>query len=269
VLRDDCFWDGLRRRTASRSEPQLRPAAVDRVREGLPAFLVGLNAVLAVKAAERAAAAAVRASGRAIATSGRDADSARAAERASQKEGEWAAEAARHRRLVASWPVEPATAARALRDALRPVRQQLQGLCQGVEALGPTDYVHPSLENAQIALELFRRVLPLPLHDTDRDNLRRDVEPALYKLCWFCQRRVADPARASQVWLHGRVTRKTTGVEWYYRLESVPRCWHCFNYHRGADLPAGVRPEADRDTFPDLRQCLAEGWVVGKRPSNL
>jgi hypothetical protein len=202
-----------------------------------------------------------------MATSGRDAEAARATQQALREEREWAAEADRHRRLVASWPVEPATAARALRDALRPVRQRLQGLCHGVDDLKPTDYVHPSLENAQIALELFRRVLPLPLHAADRDNLQQDVRPALYKLCWFCQRRVADPARPSTAWFHKVIT-GADGVRCcYYRLECAPRCWHCSKYHRGAELPPGVRPEADRDTFPDLRQCLAEGWAFGQRPS--
>src|SRR5262249_6336905 len=50
VLRDDAFWEQLRRRIAARNEPQLPAALAGRLREDLPVFLAGINAQLAVRA---------------------------------------------------------------------------------------------------------------------------------------------------------------------------------------------------------------------------
>jgi hypothetical protein len=155
---------------------------------------------------------------------------------------------------------------------MRPLRQRLRGLCGGVESLRPTDYTHPAAENGQLALELFRRLYPMPPHQADRDNLLEDAGPALDKFCWFCQRRVSEPGCCESFNLHGRVTRRYTDqgryTEYYRLVVDVPRCWHCAKFHRGLELPAGVRPLSDKMNFPPLQKALSDGWKIGLYPAD-
>jgi hypothetical protein len=258
VLRDGLFWAHLRARITALNEPQLTRNLAFQIRDALPELLAGINAQLAVQAAQKA-------TDEALLAIREPNNKAAAAARARQ-----AAEFELHRQFLARMPFDRAAVDRAVRQALRPIRQRLQGLCQSVDVLKPTDYTHPALQDGQAALLLFQHVLPLPLHEMDRDNLKEAASLALYKFCWFCQRKVAESNMAVGVWFYGRVTRSSTSrgqsLEWYRVSVDVPRCWHCFQAHRVKEAPVGVRPEADREFFPDVQKKLAEGWKIGARP---
>ena len=130
------------------------------------------------------------------------------------------------------------------------------------------------------ALDLFKGVASLPSRGVDRDNLLEDAGPALYRVCWFCERRPGDPGAEAVVALHGRVTRTRSGggesVYWDRHFVEVPRCWQCSQAHQRWDMlqglgtaPPGVRPEADKEQFPFVAKFLAEGWGLGVTPEAL
>jgi hypothetical protein len=273
VCKDEALWECLRRRVAARNEPQL-PAAhtVAAIRDDLPRFLAGINAGLAVRAAESAGRAATRAAGRALSAASESAEARRARQQALDEDAARSADAERHRRLLASWPLDPCDVAASFRQAMRPVRQRIQGLCRGVEELQPTDYTKPAVENGQLALELFRRLYPMPTQQLDRDNLLEAAGAALQRFCWFCQRRVREVASSVGLNLYGRVTKRDTDqgqlIEYYHCAVDVPRCWHCAKYHRGYELPPGVRPLSDKASFPHLQRLLSEGWKIGLYPGS-
>jgi hypothetical protein len=180
-------------------------------------------------------------------------------------------EAQRHKEWVQRSGLDPGTIDDALRRALRPVRERLKSLCAtaGEEASG----------NWQTAVDLFRAVAPLPARESDRDNLLDDVEPALSRICWFCQRQVSAAGSAAVVPMHGRLTRTRTGsgesVHWDRQVIEVPRCWPCSQAHQRWDmlkalgtLPPGVRPESDKDSYPFVTRYLAGGWGLGVAPAD-
>jgi hypothetical protein len=164
----------------------------------------------------------------------------------------------------------------ALRRALRPVRERIKTLCATAASASAHD-------NWQTAVELFKGVSGLPARDVDRDNLLEDVGPALYRICWFCQKRTSDSGSQTTVPLHGRVTRQRSSsssssesVHWDRQFIEVPRCWHCSQAHQHWDMhmalgtiPVGTRPEADKTAFPFVAKYLADGWGLGLTPEGL
>ena len=182
-------------------------------------------------------------------------------------------EAPRQRELMKNSGLESADADEALRRALRPVRERIKTLCQTAASAGTTD-------NWQTAIDLFKGVSGLPARSVDRDNLLEDAGPALYRICWFCQKRGSDPGSAAAVPLHGRVTRNRSGggqsLHWDRQCIEVPRCWQCSQAHQQWDLhmalgtiPVGTRPETDKTAFPFVAKYLAEGWGLGLAPEGL
>jgi hypothetical protein len=182
-------------------------------------------------------------------------------------------EAERQRDLLRNSGLDSADADEALRRALRPVRERIKTLCETAAAAGTHD-------NWQTAIDLFKGVSSLPSRTVDRDNLLEDAGPALYRMCWFCQRRASDPGSATAVPLHGRVQRSRSGggesLHWDRRCVEVPRCWQCSQAHQQWDLhkalgtiPAGTRPETDKTAFPFVAKYLSEGWGLGLAPEGL
>jgi hypothetical protein len=235
VLANEAFWERLSRRIEELNEAQLPVTLAEELRRGLPVLLLRLNAELAVRWAER----------------------------------HFPLEAQRHKELVHHSGLDAGAIDEALRHALRPVRERIKSLCEtaGQESSG----------NWQTAIDLFRAVAPLPARDSDSDNLLEDVGPALQRMCWFCQRQLSEAGSATVVPLHGRVTRTRTGsgesVHWDRQFIEVPRCWPCSQAHQRWEmlralgtLPAGVRPETDRTTFPFVARLLAGGWGLGVAP---
>jgi hypothetical protein len=198
VIRDDRFWAHLGGLMAARNEPQLTAHLARQIRNDLPVFVAGINAQLAVRAVQQATEEKLRALRH-------PADKASASRAAT-----FSAEVERQRQVLARSPFDRVDVDRAIRQALRPVRQRLKGLCRSVSDIVPGDYGHPALQDGLTALTLFRYVQPLPLNDKDRDNLQEDVAPALYKFCWFCQRRIGEFGYSKRVFLNGRVTRQKT-----------------------------------------------------------
>jgi hypothetical protein len=178
-------------------------------------------------------------------------------------------EAERQIELMKQSGFETQDADEALRSALRPVRERIKTLCES----GGHD-------SWQVALELFKGVGALPTRDIDRVNLLEDAGPALYNICWFCQKNASDPAVAAKVPMHGRLTRTKTGggesVHWDRQIVEVPRCWQCSQVHQRWDMakavgvaPVGVRPEGDKTEFPFVAKFLAEGWGLGITPESI
>lgn len=239
VLAQPHFWERLRQRLADLNEPQLPATLADELQQALPVALLGINAELAVRWAER----------------------------------RLPAEAKRHRELLHGSGQDGGELDEALRRALRPLRERIKSLCE-------TAGEDAASGNWQTAVDLFRAIAPLPARDSDRDNLLEDAAPALYRICWFCQRKASDAGSATLVPLHGRITRTRTGsgesVHWDRQFIEVPRCWPCSQAHQRWDmlkalgtLPAGVRPEADKNTFPFVARFLADGWGLGAAPEEL
>jgi len=182
-------------------------------------------------------------------------------------------EADRHRGLLRSSGQDAIDADEALRRALRPVRERIKTLCETAVTAGTHD-------NWQTAVDLFKGVSGLPARDVDRDNLLEDAGPALYRICWFCQKRASEPGSATAVSLYGRVTRTRKGngesVHWDRQFIEVPRCWQCSQAHESWDLhkalgtiPIGTRPESDKTAFPFVAKYLADGWGMGQAPEGM
>jgi hypothetical protein len=175
-------------------------------------------------------------------------------------------EADRHKQLMAQSGLDSDDANEAFRRALRPVRERLKTLCES-----------GGHEGWQAAVDLFKGVSSLPSRDTDLANLLEDAGPALYKVCWFCQKQPSDPAIAAVVPMHGRVTRTKTAngesLHWDRLFVEVPRCWQCSQAHQRWQMlysagaaPVGVRPESDKTAFPFVARHLADGWGLGATP---
>jgi hypothetical protein len=182
-------------------------------------------------------------------------------------------EAARHRRLLQTSALDSIDIDEALRRALRPVRERIKTLCHSAAQAGTADHW-------QTALDLFKGIAGLPIRAVDRDNLLEDAGPALYRICWFCQKRASEPGSGAVVALHGRMTRIPTAggesVHWDRQAIEVPRCWHCSQAHQHWDLqqalgtvPLGTRPESDKTAFPFVAKHLAEGWGLGLTPEDI
>jgi hypothetical protein len=179
-------------------------------------------------------------------------------------------EAQRHKELVQRSGLDAGDIDEALRRALRPLRERIKLLCE-------TAADDHTSANWQTAVDLFRAIAPLPARDTDRDNLLEDAGPALYRICWFCQRQGSDAGSATVVPMHGRVTHTASGtgesVHWDRQFIEVPRCWQCSQAHQRWEMlralgtvPPGVRPEADKTAFPFVARFLADGWGLGVAP---
>ena len=221
------------------NEPQVPESLAEEMRQALPQALLSVNAQLAVQWAER----------------------------------RLPPEAERHKELMKRSGFDALDADEALRRALRPVRERIKMLCQTAnEAEGH--------DNWRSAIDLFKGVASLPARSVDRDNLLEDVGPALFRICWFCQKQESALGSAATVPLHGRVTRTRTGsgesVNWDRHVVEVPRCWQCSQAHQRwpmlqalGTVPAGVRAESDKTSFPFVAKYLAEGWGLGVTPDNL
>jgi hypothetical protein len=183
-----------------------------------------------------------------------------------------AEEANRHRQIVCGSGLDDIDIEQALRRALKPVRERLRSLSQ--------DGGQGQADGWRTAVELYQRVVGLPLTQTDRDTLLDDVAEVLKRVCWFCQKRVGESGTASVVWLHCRLTRTKTAhgesVHWHRYVVDVPRCWHCYQEHRRWELsramgtlPRGVRPESDGAAFPTIERLKAEGWEIGAIPPGI
>ena len=259
VIRDEPFWEHLQQRIIRRKEPQLSAGLARDIRRGLPVFVAAINAQLAVNAIQRATQLTIQVP--------KDAPPKSPDPRLASL----AADIERQRQILARSPFDRADVDRAIRQTLRPVRQQLQALCRSVGELTPSDYTHPALLDGFTALTLFQYARLLPLNEKDRDDLQEDVSPALSKFCWFCQRRVSEFGKSVGVVMHGRVTREQTRnglvVSYYYDCINVPRCWHCDQKHRGYALPPGVKPLSDKLHFPDVERRLREGYQLGTTPA--
>jgi hypothetical protein len=182
-------------------------------------------------------------------------------------------EAARHRDLLKRSGLDALDGEEALRRALRPVRERIKTLCATAASAD-------SHANWQTAVELFKGVAGLPARAVDRDNLLEDAGPALYRICWFCQKRASQPGSEATVPLHGRVTRQRSNsgesLHWDRHFIEVPRCWPCLQAHQHWDmhkalgtLPAGIRPEADKKVFPFVTKFLLDGWGMGSVPEGM
>jgi hypothetical protein len=182
-------------------------------------------------------------------------------------------EVERHKLLLQNSGFDAAEQTDALRQALRPIRERIKTLCAS-----STDTGTPT--NWQTAIDLFRSVADLPSSGVDRDNLLEDAGPALYHICWFCQKQASDPGSATPVILSGRVTRTRTGsgesLHWDRHLIEVPRCWQCLQAHQHWDMnvalglvACGTRPESEKTAFPFVAKYLADGWNLGAAPEKL
>jgi hypothetical protein len=239
VLANEDFWLRLRERIQALNEPQLTPDLADAIRAQLPAALLGINAQLAVRAAE-------------------------------EGKGE---EAQRHQRLLCHSGLEEGAIDSALRRALKPVRERIKCLCQ--TAAGPTQTENwlAALQLYERVAALPVRDLDRGTLQADvalvQDRVcwfcrRRLGEAANAAVVWLHGR------------LTRTRTAQGESVHWQRYVVDVPRCWYCFQEHRRWNLlqtmgtvPRGVRPESDTTAFPAVVKLLAEGWEVGAVPPGL
>jgi hypothetical protein len=182
-------------------------------------------------------------------------------------------EVKRHQELMMQAGFDPLDAEEAMRRALRHLRARIKTLCETAAQSG-------TLASWQTALELFHGVADLPSSAIDRANLLEDTAPALFHICWFCQKQASQPGSAAAVPMHGRLTRTRSAsgesVHWDRQVIDVPRCWQCAQLHQRWDIlqavgsvPTGIRAESEKDGFPFVARHLAEGWRLGVAPEGL
>lgn len=263
VQADDAFWAKYADRLTQFDDPRLTPALALRTRRSLPAWLLSINARLAVLASERGL----------------------------------LRDRARHLSLVRRDGVDTVAANDALRDALAATRQRVTSECQAaiaetesanehgatvadrllassaslVSALDTLPSEHPVRESGrdeiagtvlrcqvmygnktddwERSLDLLTRARDIAAGTSTRQDLdknidivRRNLEHAReVGVCWFCGDVPPVAAVSVKVEMHGDVTRTPTfsgvNVNWRHTTVQVPRCSDCRRRHgRGAGI---------------------------------
>jgi hypothetical protein len=264
ALETEGFWQRLESRIQALDDPRLDHASITRIRASLPMALLGIEARLAVEAAEQGRLPAARAQAEALEGSG------------------FGAEAVRD----------------ALRRALRPVRERVRQLAEAAEAEGDRDppqahkvaerllkdtaghlkvlqaLAHPGdpiLDGArdEIALKalacliafgnrtegwaeslrVMETVLPIAVGDSARGRIERNLQVVRNNhslgVCWWCGVNKGEDAKAVKKSFHRDVQRIPTGynqvrITWRQSEISVPRCGECASRHLSTGIAGGV-----------------------------
>jgi hypothetical protein len=255
VLWDKTFWERMQTRVMQWGERQIRPAVVEQIRAGLPVSLLGINAGLAMRAAEQNRVAEIR----------------------------------RHKEIMERAQLGEAALEAALHSILKPVRSHVRVLRQTAETLlsaevpqsGGTLDTATLLNVCKTGVKQTESALQLLPGRSDRAVFQDDLEFFQKSLrrsaCWFCQDHPANGACLVEVPLYGGVSRmdKQTvrEVRWHQYTGKVPRCQRCARLHERWSclkglraVPAGIRSEDEKTEFPDVKELLTEGWRQGDAP---
>ena len=252
------FWKRLAARIRELDDPRLTSETAERARAALPQALCGINAHLAVRAAERGG----------------------------------KAEVERQLTLLRSWGTEE-TAEEALREALAPVQDRLSTLCRVMEEQADADAEHANqvirrlLEeggallvvldallpegdlrregthdevalcalrcqipfanktgNWAVSEELLELILPVAVGEAARNLIEQNLHIVrvnkLQGICFFCERNPPVKIHTITVAMHRDKQRWTTreaGVKvihtkWWETEVAVPRCDECSERHQ-------------------------------------
>ncbi|HYT94669.1 MAG TPA: hypothetical protein VEL76_38490 [Gemmataceae bacterium] len=238
LLEQGEFWELVKERIRTRNEPQLKTDLAFHFREHLPVALLGINAQLALRAAERGA----------------------------------AADMARHKDILSRAGFDTA-ASTAVRLALKPIRARIQRLCQTEAGANQADNWRAGLLLFQRILPIPLSVEQRELLYEDVASAQRSLcwfcqrrftdvgsEIRIWMHNHVVQKRVYGGSE----------------VHWYQLIVDVPRCPKCYELHRVWDLrkmmgqlEPGVQPESEKLRYPEIERRLAEGWALGARPSGV
>jgi hypothetical protein len=250
VLGEKAFWDRLRHHIGQRKERQIRPEVVERIRDGLAVSLLGVNARLALQAAER------------------DGD----------------AEIRRHREVMERAKLGEAAVEAAVHLAVHPARTHVRILVQTAKGLLSSDQSGSGtggdarlLSISQSAVQQIEGILRFVTARADRAVFQDDLDffrkALLHSCCWFCRSNARANGCAVGVELHAVTSRTSEEIRWEHLTVAVPRCSRCSVHHQrwaffkaARVLPAGVRPVEAKTEFTQVKELLDEGWRPGSAP---
>jgi len=236
VLEEEEFWDCLRGRIDAMNEPQLRGFDPKQLRAGLPEALLGINAHLAVRAAERGL----------------------------------ASEAERHKRIMLGSGLDHDACRRALRKALLPIQERVGRLCRSAVSDARIENGRIAMELVARVL-----ALPIDPDEREGllDEIA-EIQGKLCWFCLqrpgeaSCAIRVwlhGDVTRAT--------TSASREVRWRYVTIDVPQCRSCYEDHQTWEfrkmvgrIAPGIRPEAEKVAYPLIAKMMLDGWQMGSRP---
>lgn len=256
LLAEDDFWHEAARRGQAVGDPRLGRAAVDDLRAKLPGALLGVNAALGLRAAERGAAAEAALQVELLQTPGFGAaDREQAVEQA-------VGPVRQSLRQMCEWAQQQvAEELRRAPDLARQLLDQTGKYLQMLALVLPAQHPVAVLHHDQVAetvldmlapwanqtrewataLELTRRALDIARGKELRRRLEENIRAASENLeasqCWFCGRAPAAEDAALPVPMHHVVERipMPTGYRVRYQQATlkVPRCEACRHVHRG------------------------------------
>ena len=263
LLSHDGFWARLGERIRELNDPRLGTDAARRISTSLPEALLGINAQLALAAAEQGK----------------------------------TEECRRHLGLMHHSGFGQEVVDEALRRVLRPVRNRVKMLCDAAKSEADGDPGHADAvarklleetrepvaiiegllargnptragahdevastalqcgvgfgnktEDWRTSLQLLQQTLPVAGSEAVRHRIEANIDIVRGNLqfgtCWFCQRAPATKGAEVEVKMYGEVEHEYTGngirTTWKHGDIPVPRCHKCKKLHSAAQIYTGV-----------------------------
>jgi hypothetical protein len=236
VVEDDRFWDALHGRIVSMNEPQLRDFDLRGLRAELPRSLLGINAQLAVRAAQQ---------GRAD-------------------------DAGRHKEIMLASGLGHDAVSGALRHVLRRVHEQLRKLFRAAATDAQIENWGAAMK---LVAQVQGLLLDTDGREFLLDEIA-DIQAKLCWFCLRRQGDVGSAIRVwLHGDVARKNTTDGREVHWKYVTIDVPRCRSCYEDHRTWEfrksrnwIAPDVRPEREKLLYPQVSNMAKEGWQMGSRP---
>jgi len=255
LLDDEGFWNRVRQRIRLLDDPRLTSDTVHRIREGLPAALLSVNAQLAVEAVEMNDPSDALYHLKLIRESGFD-DTIidEAIHRATvpirdrlraicTHAGDKTGSVPEHDDTLAEELMKDASSSLQALDLLLPARDDTRESARDEVALQIRScllsYCNKT-ENWRNALRLSKEALEVAASSSVRQKIQEDITTIdnnlKYSTCWFCGIAPANESSTVNVMMYGNVQRKWGLLGTKVRYQSlpvpVPRCRKCESAHK-------------------------------------
>jgi hypothetical protein len=252
---EEFFWKRLEQRIVELADPRISKQNVSNIREGLPAIVLLINAILAIEAAEMNDIkdrdyhiSLMRASGFGMNTINEAAHQAIVPQRTRIKmlceEAKEQTEKTPEKGFeIADKLQRNALATLSIIDTLLPEADSTKISSRDEIALQMKSSINSAFsktENLNKALELENKTLQVAASASIKNKIQEDIdtiEKALvFHTCWFCGKAISTKREDLNLAMHGNVQteRRFTGTnyKWQKLDVPIPRCRKCANAHR-------------------------------------
>jgi len=255
LLIDEGFWNRVRQRISLLDDPRLTSDTVYRIREGLPAALLSINAQLAVEAVEMNDTPDALYHLRLIRESGFDntiIDEARHRATAPIRDrlraickhyGDKTGSAPENNDVLAKDLIKDTSSSLQALDLLLSEGDDTRESAHDEVALRIRSFMLSycnETENWRNALQLSKEALEIAASFSVKQKIQEDITTIennlKYSTCWFCGRASADDSSTLNVMMYGNVQKERGFLETKVRYQRlpvpVPRCRKCESAHK-------------------------------------